>query len=164
MNSLRVIMGMILYTKRVDMQLRFSHVVHNKLSDHSGDGKQDEFMDFKAESGRRLKLAREAKAWTLREVVAQIKGISESRLSNYEQGLRLMRQPEAIKLASVLGVSAAYLMCVDEGSELPLRKQRLLALFDASDNRGKRTIEQAAETQASYNIKQVPSQSFIQNL
>lgn len=143
-----------LYTKRVFLQLVKPSEKHNMLNDRRLDGLQHKDMDFKKESGRRLQQARERKGWKLRELASKVKGVSESRISNYEQGLRLMRQPEAIKLAAVLDVSAAYLMCVDEGSGLPPREQRLLNLFDAADARGKRTIEQVAETEAQYNGSQ----------
>ena len=54
-------MATIIYTKRVNSQLVISHVLHEKLNDDSGRGMQDVVMDYKVESGRRLKLAREAK-------------------------------------------------------------------------------------------------------
>lgn len=114
-------------------------------------------MDYKAESGRRLRQAREAKGWTLQQLASRLKGMGASRISNYEQGTRLMRQEEAVKLAEVLDVSAAYLMCVDEGSLISPAKQRLLEMYDMADVRGKRTIEQTAETQATYSRKQLPS-------
>lgn len=147
-------MATIIYTKRVGVQLVFSHVVHDKLADSLKGEKQDEPMDYKAESGRRLKQAREAKKWTLQDVASRLVGIGASRISNYEQGTRLMRQKEAVKLAEVLDVSAAYLMCVDEVSTMPSSKRRLLEMYDAADSRGKRTIEQTAETQAKYSQKQ----------
>ncbi len=153
-----------IYTNRVHLQLIYSCPLHNKLNDSIAKGLQDELMDFKTESGRRLKQAREAKGWTLKELAAQVQGVSESRISNYEQGLRLMRQPEAVKLAIPLGVSAAYLMCVDEGSTLPAKVQRLIDLYDQSDSRGKRTIEQAAEVQAAMNVRQTPHLRPVQNL
>ncbi|WP_273703981.1 helix-turn-helix transcriptional regulator, partial [Candidatus Accumulibacter vicinus] len=93
-------------------------------------------MNFKAESGRRLRQAREAKRWTLNELAAQVQGVSASRISNYEQGIRLMRQPEAVKLAGALGVSAAHLMCVDESVMLPMKVQRLIYFYEQSDPRG----------------------------
>lgn len=150
-----------LYTKRVFLQLVNPSEKHNMLNDRRLDGLQHKIMDFKKESGRRLQQARESKDWTLRELASKVKGVSESRISNYEQGLRLMRQPEAIKLAAALGVSAAYLMCVDEGSTLPPRAQRLLNLFDAADARGKRTIEQVAETEAQYKADQNPPNNVV---
>ncbi len=121
-------------------------------------------MDFKAESGRRLKQARDAKGLKLRELAAMVNGVSESRISNYEQGTRLMRQPEAVKLAEALGVSAAYLMCVDETLILPAKVKRLVELYEQSDLRGKRTIEQAAEAQAAMNVRSIPHLSAVQSM
>lgn len=150
-----------LYTNRVYLQLVSVKPIHNKLNDNPVKGLQHALMNFKAESGRRLKQAREAKGWTLNELAAQVQGVSASRISNYEQGIRLMRQPEAVKLAIPLGVSAAYLMCVDEGI-LPAKVQRLINLYEQSDIRGKRTIEQIAESQAAMNVKQIPYLQPIQ--
>ncbi len=153
-----------LYTKRVFLQLVYSRPLHDKLNDNGDRSLQDELMDFKAESGRRLKQARDAKGLKLRELAAMVNGVSESRISNYEQGTRLMRQPEAVKLAEALGVSAAYLMCVDETLILPAKVKRLVELYEQSDLRGKRTIEQAAEAQAAMNVRSIPHLSAVQSM
>lgn len=71
---------------------------------------------LKKEAGRRLRDARNAQNLTLREVSERTNGqISPSRLSNYEQGLRMLKAQEALVLAPALGVNAPYLLCVEEG-------------------------------------------------
>ena len=93
-------------------------------------------------------MSRETLGLTLDQLSRRVKGISPSRISNYEQGTRLMRQQEAVALSVALGVSAAYLMCIDEPSLLPTEHKRLLDLYNKSDIRGRRTIEQVAEHEA----------------
>ena len=98
-------------------------------------------MDYKKEAGRRLRKAREAKDWTLRELSAQLRGIlSESRLSNYEQGIRMIGVDEALALYRALGVQPSYLLCVDveDGEMTPqeislLRNYRALPEKDRND-------------------------------
>lgn len=160
-NSVSVIMSKSIYTNRVILQLVSSNFLHKKLNDNRTSTEEDASMDFKMESGRRLRRAREAKNLKLAELAALVDGVGVSRISNYEQGLRLMRQPEAIKLAQVLDVSPAYLMCIDEDSKLPPKIKRLIEMYEAADSRGKKTIELVAESQASMNIKHL---SYLQSV
>jgi transcriptional regulator with XRE-family HTH domain len=98
-------------------------------------------MDYKKEAGRRLKKAREAKNWTLKQLSTQLRGIlSESRLSNYEQGIRMIGVEEALAVYRVLGVQPSYLLCVDveEDDMTPqeitlLRNYRALPEKDRND-------------------------------
>lgn len=79
-------------------------------------------MNYKKEAGKRLKAAREAKGWTLKELSGRLGNIlSESRLSNYEQGTRMIGVKEALAVYRVLGVQPSYLLCVDveEGDMTP---------------------------------------------
>ncbi len=70
-------------------------------------------MDTKKEAGRRIKQAREAKGYTLKAVCDQLPGLTVSRLSNWETGLRMIGVDEAKKLAPVLGLSAADILTVE---------------------------------------------------
>jgi transcriptional regulator with XRE-family HTH domain len=71
-------------------------------------------MNYKKEAGRRLRDARQAKGLTLEELSAKVgRLLSTSRLSNYEQGLRMIGVQEALALYPHLGVEPAYLLCVD---------------------------------------------------
>jgi transcriptional regulator with XRE-family HTH domain len=98
-------------------------------------------MDYKKEAGRRLKKARESKNWTLKQLSAQLRGVlSESRLSNYEQGIRMIGVEEALAVYRVLGVQPSYLLCVDveEDDMTPqeitlLRNYRALPEKDRND-------------------------------
>ena len=70
-------------------------------------------MDYKSEIGRRIKEAREALDLSLEELAKRTGGkLSKSRISNYEQGIRMPGPYEANVLAEVLGVDAAHLLCL----------------------------------------------------
>jgi transcriptional regulator with XRE-family HTH domain len=102
-------------------------------------------VEITKEQGRRLRDARGVLKLTLREVSERTKGaVSPSRLSNYEQGLRLLKPREALRLAEALGVTAAYLLCV-EGGEMTQEEVNLLrnwrALPENERNQYARRIE-----------------------
>ena len=90
-------------------------------------------MDYKKESGRRLKRAREAKRLTLDGLSQRLGGVlSKSRLSNYEQGARMIGPQEALAIAPILGVQPAHLLCVDvEEGEMTAQEMELLRNFRA---------------------------------
>ena len=73
-------------------------------------------MDTKKEAGRRIKQAREARGYTLKAVCDQVPGLTVSRLSNWETGLRMIGVDEAKKLAPVLGLSAADILTVEHNA------------------------------------------------
>lgn len=71
-------------------------------------------MNYKVKAGKRLKKAREDKNLSLQGLSQHLGGLlSASRISNYEQGTRMLGIKEALALAKVLGVNASYLLCVD---------------------------------------------------
>lgn len=89
-------------------------------------------MNYKKESGLRLKRAREDKNLSLRELSARIGGLlSTSRLSNYEQGIRTLGIKEALALSNVLGVNASFLLCVEDEAEMTPQETELLRNFRA---------------------------------
>ena len=90
-------------------------------------------MDYKKESGKRLKRAREAKRLTLDGLSQRLGGVlSKSRLSNYEQGARMIGPQEALAIAPILGVQPAHLLCVDvEEGEMTAQEMELLRNFRA---------------------------------
>jgi len=90
-------------------------------------------MNFKVESGRRLKKARLDRGFSLAKLSEQVGGMfSPSRISNYEQGTRGLKQREANVLARVLGVEPAYLLCVDvEDDDMTPLERELLRNFRA---------------------------------
>ena len=60
-------------------------------------------MDYRAESGHRLRQARELKGLTLKELAARTSNLTVQRISNYEQGIRYMDQGASrSKLPSIL--------------------------------------------------------------
>lgn len=106
-------------------------------------------MNIRLEIGRRLKSSREAKGLTLREVCDLVPGLTTNRLSNWEQGYRIISIEEAKRIAHVLGVSAAWLLTLS--SEQPDRSEHcLLDMYRASDQRGKDTILRVAESESHY--------------
>lgn len=94
-------------------------------------------MNYKKESGRRLKAARSEKRWTLEELSKRAGGVlSASRLGNYEQGLRMMGVGECLALARVLGVQPSHLLCLDvEDEEMTPEENALLRNFRALPER-----------------------------
>lgn len=115
-------------------------------------------MDYKKESGRRLKTAREALGWTLETLSKHTEGMTVSRISNYEQGLRFMDPSTAKKLAKALNTSAAYLLCVDDHNESD-EESKLIEKYRATDQRGKETILQVADAQPEYGKKRHKNQN-----
>lgn len=75
-------------------------------------------IDLKGQIGQRIKQARESAGLTLQQLSDKIGYLQVSRISNYEHGRRTPGPDEAKALAMALGASAAYLLCVDAGSEL----------------------------------------------
>jgi transcriptional regulator with XRE-family HTH domain len=70
-------------------------------------------MNYKNEIGRRIRLMRKQHQLSLEALAKATDGkLSKSRISNYEQGLRMPGPQEANVLAKVLGVDAAWLMCL----------------------------------------------------
>jgi transcriptional regulator with XRE-family HTH domain len=89
--------------------------------------------DYKKEAGRRLREARRSKNLTLEELSARVgKLLSPSRLSNYEQGIRMIGVKEALALHSILGVQPSHLLCVDiEDGDMTQQETELLRNFRA---------------------------------
>lgn len=79
-----------------------------------GIGRGKHTADWRKEGGKRLRIAREARGLTLREVEMAFPAISKSRLNHYEMGIRGMTPDVADLLAKFYGVNAAYLLCVDD--------------------------------------------------
>lgn len=89
-------------------------------------------MDYRIESGKRLKKAREDKGLTLHGLSKLLRNaLSPSRISNYEQGTRAMGTEEALALAAELGVEPAFLLCVEGGGEMTRQEHELLRDFRA---------------------------------
>lgn len=80
-------------------------------------------MNWAMEIGKRLRAARKAMGVSgipLQELSRLTDGVlSPSRISNYEQGIRLLKPQEARILGKALKVDPAYLMCLEGGEMLP---------------------------------------------
>ena len=108
-------------------------------------------MTTKEEAGRRIRAARLKKEMRLEDVCSQIPELIVSRLSNWEHGRNMIGVDEAKKLAPVLGVSAAYLLTIeDEPGDM--RERALIDLYRQSDIRGKDEILHIAERQSAYTV------------
>jgi transcriptional regulator with XRE-family HTH domain len=106
-------------------------------------------MDHKTESARRLRRARIDAGYDTIEALAAATGhvYSVSRLGNYEQGTRAMAPHVADSLAKILGVSASWLLCLDNDGLSP-DERRLLKNYRLADKRGQDVIYRIAETEA----------------
>lgn len=106
-------------------------------------------MDYKKEVGRRLKLARDEKGWTLRELEAKTPGIDLKRINAYENGDRMPRQSEAVILGHALGKRAAWIMAVDD-VQLPisLQEEALIRSWRTLPERERMEIFRKVETLA----------------
>lgn len=109
-------------------------------------------MSIKVEAGRRIKAAREAKGLTLKDVEKLLPGITFNRLSNWEQGRNMIGVAEAKKLAPVLGVTAAYILTLEDKPAEPQEKV-LLDNYRNSDPRGRAHISRVAEQELQYSIE-----------
>lgn len=117
-------------------------------------------MNYKKESGRRLKAAREDKRLTLAELSARLGGLlSPSRLGNYEQGTRTIGVQEALALGGVLGVQPAFLLCVDVGeAEMTQQEIELLRNYRALPERDRAEYSRRIEVLAMAYKEPVPDE------
>lgn len=91
-------------------------------------------VDIKKRIGERIRISRDAKRLTLKQLSRLTGGVlSESRISNYEQGIRQLKSKEALVLAVPLGVEPSYLLCVEgeEEGEMTAQESALLRNFRA---------------------------------
>ncbi|NCC27820.1 MAG: XRE family transcriptional regulator [Gammaproteobacteria bacterium] len=100
--------------------------------------------------GLRLRAERHRRKLSLSQLAALTDDrLAKSRISNYEQGIRRMGLEEAVLLARALGdVSPVYLLCLEDSDPLPIDEINLLALYRASDKRGRAMIASVAESEA----------------
>ena len=106
--------------------------------------------ELSAAIGLRLRTERHRRKLSLSQLAALTDDIlGKSRISNYEQGIRRMGLEESVILGRALGdVSPAYLLCLDDSDPLTDEDHHLLALFRASDKRGRAMIASVAESEA----------------
>lgn len=117
-------------------------------------------MNYKKESGRRLKAAREDKRLTLAELSARLGGLlSPSRLGNYEQGTRMIGVQEALALGPILGVQPSHLLCVDVGeADMTVHEIELLRNYRALPERDRMEYSRRIEVLAMAYREPVPDE------
>ena len=101
--------------------------------------------------GQRLRALRHERQLSLQQLADLTHGsLSKSRISNYEQGIRRLGIEPAQTLANALsGVSAAYLLCLDDGEQPPDEHEwELLQAFRKTDQRGRQTMLAVAAQQS----------------
>ncbi|HAT1889441.1 TPA: helix-turn-helix domain-containing protein [Legionella pneumophila] len=89
-------------------------------------------MNIKKEIGKRILEARKAKGLTLKALGELAGGLKQTRLTNWEQGVRTPGPEEIKSLARALDVSPAYLMCLSDNQLLKETKNpsQLIPLLD----------------------------------
>lgn len=77
--------------------------------------------------GERIKRLREEKGWT-QEELGKLIGVQKAAIQKYEKGyVENIKRPNIMILAEALGVTATYLMCLDESA--PASGTRLLPVL-----------------------------------
>ncbi|MFO9077167.1 XRE family transcriptional regulator [Legionella pneumophila serogroup 1] len=89
-------------------------------------------LNIKKEIGKRILEARKTKGLTLKALGELAGGLKQTRLTNWEQGVRTPGPEEIKSLARALDVSPAYLMCLSDELQFKEAKNpsRLIPLLD----------------------------------
>ncbi|CZI44734.1 TPA: helix-turn-helix domain-containing protein [Legionella pneumophila] len=89
-------------------------------------------LNIKKEIGKRILEARKAKGLTLKALGELAGGLKQTRLTNWEQGVRTPGPKEIKSLARALDVSPAYLMCLSDELQFKEAKNpsQLIPLLD----------------------------------
>lgn len=89
-------------------------------------------LNIKKEIGKRILEARKAKGLTLKALGELAGGLKQTRLTNWEQGVRTPGPEEIKSLAQALDVSPAYLMCLSNEMQFKEAKNpsRLIPLLN----------------------------------
>lgn len=89
-------------------------------------------LNIKKEIGKRILEARKAKGLTLKALGDLAGGLKQTRLTNWEQGVRTPGPEEIKLLAKALDVSPAYLMCLSDEQQFKEKKNpsQLIPLLD----------------------------------
>jgi transcriptional regulator with XRE-family HTH domain len=92
--------------------------------------------EWRRRIGLRVKELRESRDWSLADLEKRLRGrLSKSRLSNYEQGIRLLGPEEALLLGAAFDVPPAYILCVDDDMLLDKVERQLVKDFRALPER-----------------------------
>lgn len=90
-------------------------------------------LNIKKEIGKRIFEARKTKGLTLKELGERAGGLKQTRLTNWEQGIRTPGPEEIKQLAEALEVSPAFLMCLSDDIQVKKTKNpsHLIPLLDS---------------------------------
>lgn len=114
-------------------------------------------MDLTKRIGQRLRSARHEQKLSLADLSARTQSLSKSRISNYEQGIRRMGLEEADELSRALGtVTPTYLLCLDDRGPLSDRELELIDHFRRTDERGRETLLNLAQSQPDHDPAEDP--------
>ena len=89
-------------------------------------------LNIKKEIGKRIYESRKAKGLTLKELGMLSGNFKQTRLTNWEQGIRAPGPEEIKQLAQALEVSPAFLMCLSDDKQLKQTRSlsQLIPLLD----------------------------------
>lgn len=104
-------------------------------------------MDYKAESGRRIRLARKAAGYRSAEDLARDVGTSGSAIFMYERGERYVSPDVAVRIAKATGRTAGWIMAVEDDPGLSPDEKVLLHKYRVTDDRGRYQIQSVAVAQ-----------------
>lgn len=100
-------------------------------------------------SARRLREARQAKHWYLKDLSARCPDFwSVSRLGGYEQGIRAMSVPVMATLSRVLGVSPAWMAGLEGTMGFSTDETDLLLRYQRSPDNVKALVRQVLDLHA----------------
>lgn len=131
--------------------------LHESLIEGIHDLAHYDVMDTKAESGARIKERRLAAKLKQREVCELVPGLTVTRLSNWEKGLRMISVDEAKRLAPAIKTTPGYLLTIDDESG-DQRLQMLITTYRQLDERGRTALQRVAESQSEYVVQKSDEQ------
>ena len=134
---------------------------HKSLTDAACNLNYCLLMNTKEKSGARIKDARNKKGVSLQKISELLDGVvSRSRLSNYEQGTRMIDVDMAKIVAPVLGTTPEYILTLTDEAPDP-GEVELLALFRSCDDRGRDATLGTARNQAALSRPKNTTQNAV---
>ena len=121
-------------------------------------------MNIREKIGQRIHDARKEKNLTIRELGALTDNFKQTRITNWEHGLRLPGPEEIKKLANALDISPAYLMCLTDEKQpkKSFSAEKLIPLLDHQQARNpKEFIDAIKSEERKENIIFIPLISEI---
>ncbi|CEG62168.1 Phage repressor [Legionella micdadei] len=123
-------------------------------------------LNIKKEIGKRILEVRKAKGLTLKALGELAGGLKQTRLTNWEQGVRTPGPEEIKSLAQALDVSPAYLMCLSDEKQFEVKSpsQLILLLDHCQACDAKKHINMHPKQQESENITISVSSALLPDL